>query len=261
VGHQRIGTLPRSVPWRSIVQDLSTPVLSDKAVEELAQQTLSLVRSRFRRIEADSGVRTAFAFLVALSISGKGGDVAQAITRSLGVALPADRSALAIVRAARDLVSARADSLEYGEIAKSAVGDAIAAWHTRERTQPDLFVSSQESSALWSRASTGAGFCELSRLFFARFTERYLNYFLERAASDQTRSIAERDRLMSRLHSHIDRISQHAFETARITQSFAAGWFNRHANVPGLTDADVHGFLAIAFGKLRDELLRESQVP
>jgi hypothetical protein len=158
-------------------------------------------------------------------------------------------------------VTAKADSLEYGELAKSAVGDAIAAWYTKQRTQQELFVSSQESSTLWNRASTGTGFCELARLFFARFTERYLNYFLERAASDQTRSIGERDGLTSRLSSHIDRVSQHAFETARITQSFAAGWFNRHANTPGFTEADVHGFLAIAFGKLRDELLRESQVP
>lgn len=172
MGHQRIGTLPRSAHWRSIVRELSAPALSDDAVTELAQQTLTLVRSRFRHIEADSGVRAAFEFLVALSLSGRGGDVAEANTRSLGVTLPQQRSALAIVRAARDLVSARADSLEYGEIAKAAAGDAIAAWHTKERTQSDLFVSSPDSATLWSRASTGAGFCELSRLFFARYCRR-----------------------------------------------------------------------------------------
>jgi len=59
------------------------------------------------------------------------------------------------------------------------------------------------------------------------------------------------------IRDQIDAVSKHAFETARITQSFAAGWYNRHAREGVPTDEEITGFLAIAFGKLREDLRRE----
>ena len=56
---------------------------------------------------------------------------------------------------------------------------------------------------------------------------------------------------------HIDDVSHHAFETARITQSFAAGWFNRYARDGMPTADEISGFLSHSVGKLREELLRE----
>lgn len=59
------------------------------------------------------------------------------------------------------------------------------------------------------------------------------------------------------LSSHIDDVSRHAFETAKITQSFAAVWFNKHLKT-GLPDDEAKAaFLSLAFGKIRDELRRE----
>ena len=49
-----------------------------------------------------------------------------------------------------------------------------------------------------------------------------------------------------------------AFETSRITQSFAAGWFNRYARERAPTKAELEGFLSVAFGKMREELMREA---
>jgi hypothetical protein len=258
VGHQRVGVLPRTTHWRALVHKLATPHLSEDAVADIARDTLALVRSRFRAIENDTGVQAAFSFLVAVAVSQRRED--QHNVRRLEVSLPEEWSPLGIVRAARDHVAKRASSLEYAEIAKQALGDAVVAWHTGQRSQPDLFVSSEDSAVVWGRASTGAGFSELARLFFARFTERYLKYFLERAASNRARSIKERDQLSESIGAYLDRISRHAFETSRITQSFAAGWFNaRVEHLDSFDAGEVRRFLAIAFGKLRDELYRESE--
>jgi hypothetical protein len=114
---------------------------------------------------------------------------------------------------------------------------------------------------VWGRASNGAGFCELSRLFFAKFTERYLNYFLEREASAALPTIEDRQRFREQLRQHVDQVSQHAFEKAKITQSFAAGWYNRHARRGRPSRLEVERFLSIAFGKIREELLREGSRP
>jgi hypothetical protein len=94
-------------------------------------------------------------------------------------------------------------------------------------------------------------------LFFAKFTERYLNYFLEREASAVSKTIEQRELLQKQLRDQIDTVSRHAFETAKIAQSFAAGWYNRHAKEKVPPDDEIAGFLAIAFGKLREDLRRE----
>ena len=97
-----------------------------------------------------------------------------------------------------------------------------------------------------------------SRLFFSKFTERYLNYFLEREASASMASVSERDRLASQLSEHIDGVSKFAFETSRITQSFAAGWFNNYARDRYPSKDESRSFLNVAIGKMREELRREA---
>ena len=65
-------------------------------------------------------------------------------------------------------------------------------------------------------------------------------------------------RKTARLEDHVDVVSHHAFETARITQSFAAGWFNRYASQGMPTADEISGFLSHSVGKLREELRREA---
>src|SRR5207237_918033 len=111
---------------------------------------------------------------------------------------------------------------------------------------------------VWKQASNGGGFCELSRIFFGKFTERYLNYFLEREASAVLPNLEQRERFSQELTQRVDDVSRYAFETARITQSFAAGWFNKHARSGLPSDASIRGFLRLAIAKLREELRREA---
>ena len=84
-----------------------------------------------------------------------------------------------------------------------------------------------------------------------------MNYFLEREASAVSKTIEQRDVFQKQLKDQIDAVSRHAFETAKIAQSFAAGWYNRHAKDKVPADDEINGFLAIAFGKLLEDLRRE----
>ena len=158
----------------------------------------------------------------------------------------------------RSWVESQEGSREYADIAAKASADAISLWSAQQSMQASLFTGPSDSREIWQRADNGAGFCEVSRLFFSKFTERYLNYFLEREASASMASIPERDRLASELRDHIDGVSRFAFETSRITQSFAAGWFNNHARDRYPSIDESRNFLSIAFGKMREELKREA---
>jgi len=252
MGHERVGVLPKTQPWKGVVKQITSFSGTEVDASEIASSTLANVRSRFESIQHDSGIKAAFKFLVALSISARTHK-----TAPYGLQISPALSPLALAKALHQWVNSNRDSLEYAQLAQGAASDAIANWYSDHSIQKSLFQGEGEQTEIWSKAATGAGFCELSRLFFAKFTERYLNYFLEREASASCRSIEQRDLLQGQLRQHIDVISKHAFETAKITQSFAAGWHNLHTKESTPSDKEVEGFLTIAFGKIREELRRE----
>jgi hypothetical protein len=267
LGHERVGTLPKTQKWRSLVGQIAglggsgvggsggaTPAVE---VADVAEQTVRNVSQQFRRAHLDTGVGAAFEYLVVLAAAGRSDDP-RSVLSEYGIELPDKPTALSFAKAASPWLARSQESLEYGQMARGAVSDTIGAWYRENRPQQDrLFEPPEYPFDVWRKAGDGAGFCELARLFFASFTERHLNYYLEREASAVLPGFGERDRFGAQLNGHVEDISQHAFETARIAQSFAAGWFNRNVR-EGVPDREaIARFLSIAFGKIRGELLRE----
>lgn len=257
MGHERVGYLPRSKRWREIVailqDDLSESTHSH--LPFLAAKTLDHVHDRLRNIYDDHGVRAAFGFLIALSSSSHDGDNGADIDTGLNN----NPSPIQLAAQLNSWVQANRGQMEYAELAKRAGADTIAAWTKEQLSQIGLFDDpSRNASTVWQAAKSAEGFCEVSRLFFSKFTERYLRYFLEREASSLINNIEARDAFNKRLEGHIDLISRHAFETAKITQSFAAGWYNNHVHGQKPSDVEIRMFLKLSFEKIREELKREA---
>ena len=257
MGHERVGALPRTKRWQDVVGGISDAASVDGDVRGLANATLENVRSRLLAIHGDTGFVASFQFLLGLALSASPG-VDRASLGELAVDLEANPSPLKLASALGQYVADNRQSAEYAEIARKAAVDVISAW-TEQQTRQLSFTGEHEQAAeVWRRASDGRGFCEVARLFFGKFVERYLNYFIGREASSHLANTEDRERLARRLGDHVDGVSHHAFETARITQSFAAGWFNRHAREGMPTADEISGFLSHQVGKLREELHREA---
>lgn len=224
MGHERVGTLPKTQRWRVIVQQIGSASSADFDPAPLAEQTLRNVRDRFRRIDGDEGTQAAFRFLVSLAVASRKPDDPQ-FAELLGAA--AEKATPLKLAAALRRYTADANKVpEYSDIAESAAIDALAGWYESNRPQTlSLFDSFNTPQAAWHRAGNGAGFCELSRLFFTGFVQRHLNYFLEREASSVLGNVEARNHFQAQIEAHVQEVSQHAFETSKITQSWAAGWF------------------------------------
>jgi hypothetical protein len=250
MGHERVGALPKTEPWARVVKNIADFSGDEEQSRRIANQTLDNVRTRFESIQRDPNVQAAFKFLTELAVSGAGGG-------PTSLQLPDNPTPFTVAKALDKAVRAQTGSSEYAAIAKAAATDAIGHWYAQNTAQASLFGTAEQNSEIWKKAGTAGGFCEIARLFFAKFTERYLNYFLEREASAVSHTIERRELLQQQIRDQIDAVSRHAFETAKIAQSFAAGWYNRHAKETVPTDEEIAGFLAIAFGKLREDLRRE----
>ena len=259
MGHERVGILPKSARWTRLVHQMGGVFASEVPVGSLASQTLQNVRQRYENLFQDDAVKSAFAFLVKFAHACRSQDP-QAALKAAGITMAQRATILSVVRSLKEQIPQHQAATEYGQLTIEAAADAIGHWYKENASrQMPLFTPSNEFIDSCRPLGDGSGFCELSRLFFGKVTERYLNYFLERAASATCPSLEHRERLQEGIRSHVDAVSKHAFETAKITQSFAAGWFNGNARDRVPTDREIEGFLSIAFGKMRDELRREEQ--
>jgi len=259
MGHERISLLPKTQKWRQIVQQIADLGASDADVAGIVQQTTENIRDRLIAVQRDGALSAAFKFLVGLAVASRETTPQEAL-RGLGIDVPSDPSPLALAKSLQKWMEPHLGSLEYARLAQFAATDAIAIWYGQNEVKgPTLFSVAEQPLDVWRKSADGAGFCELSRIFFGKFTERYLNYFLEREASAVLPSVEQRDNFRDSLHRHVEAVSHHAFETAKVTQSFAAGWFNKNAKTAMPTDRAIRGFLAIALGKIREELRREGQ--
>ena len=256
MGHERVGALPRTKRWVDVVNGIVSAADVDGDVRVLANATLENVRSRLLAIHGDAGVIASFQFLIGLALSASP-SVDRNSLGELAVDLESNPTPLRLASILSRYVYDHRQSAEYGEIARKAAVDTIALWTEQETRQLSFTGEHERASEVWSRASDGKGFCEVSRLFFAKFVERYLNYFISREASSKLVSTEARERLASRLQEHVSGVSHHAFETAKITESFSAGWFNRHARDRMPSSDEIVGFLSHSIGKLREELLSE----
>lgn len=253
MGHERVGVLPHTKPWLKVVAQLSGLSNAESSVSEIANSTLQNVRKQFREIHTDTGVKAAFEFLISLSASG----LPQPKSLNPQIDILSNPSPLKLVSILQAWVDAHSQSLEYADIARRSAADAIGNWTSQQKQQPSLFDKANKTQEIWRKAGNGAAFCEISRTFFAKFTERYLKYFLCRAASSVLPDANRREDFDVLFGNHIDVVSRYAFETSKITQSFAAGWFNKYVRGNKVSGSSTDKFLRIAFGKIQDELLRE----
>lgn len=257
MGHERIGILPKTRQWRQVVQNISEFSFDNNNIADITQNTIRNVRSRFDQVHKDAGIQSAFEFFVLLTAASKSKDPYNYLSRN-GISVPKDFTPLQLSKSLNNWVSINKESYEYGAFAAQSAVDTISDWYRfKKSNQFSLFDTEENPFETWRKASNGAGFSDLARYFFTNFTQRYLKYFLEREASAYSSSIEIRESFNSQLEKHVEEISKHAFETTKITQSFAAGWYNKNVKDEIPSRNKIAGFLSIAFGKLKGELLRE----
>lgn len=263
MGHLRTGTLPITQKWRSVVTSIGTSAdISGRKIADIAEKTLDASSQVLRKLPHDQTVQSCFQFLVTLSVAGQSSDVKSAFQK-FGIVIEKEPTKLQLSRALRNWLNRESLQIynpESASLVRKATVDTIATWINKHLSQDQkLFPQLEDAFQPWKEASNGRGFCELSRIFFANFTTLYLNYFLSRTASSQIQTITEREHFAKAVTECIDSVSNHAFETSKIVQSFSAGWFNKHAigKVPPLNE--VEGFLRHSFEKIREALSLEKE--
>jgi len=265
LGHLRTGSLPRTRKWSDVVSAVGEiSGANDSAYSDIAEKTLDASNQSLRQLPGDLALQKCFQFLVALSVAGKSADV-HISAKKLGLKIEGEPTKLQLAKSLRvwlDELNPKTYNPEFEGLARKATSDTIAEWINKHSKTPQLtlFAELDDPYKPWRNAASGSGFCELSRNFFANFTQRYLNYFLSRTASSQLKTLQERENFSTAINRNSGLIATLAFETSKLVQSFSAGWFNKHTSektIPSLEN--IQGFLRYSFEKIREELRRQKE--
>lgn len=255
MGHVRIGFLPRTRQWNAIVDQLSSYDNDEGTIAIIADRTLDAVRREFESLQYDESVKKAIEYLANIVVSSRQENQIIFLNQN-GYQVDDNLSLFALTTCAQQLIKTENGSLEINKLAKDAAVQAVMAYY-QQHSNNQLSLFDNDNNPFKSRGS-GKEFCELARYFFAAFTEKQIRYYIDREASNVIDDYGKYIHFSDSLTKHSLGITEHAFEISKIMQSFAAGWFNKHAldNTP--SDASITDFLKISFGKVREELRLEA---
>lgn len=251
MGHTRLGELPRTRPWRDVVGLIA----EGAGVSQVAGATITAAERGLNLASGDKALVETVFLLSQLPLAARSDDFVGAL-RAAGMDVPDSPGVMDVVAAFSEAVDARVTSgsrTDLGEMAQMAATETISKV-VGERA-PSLFAAGPEDvrSALAALGTT-TRFSGFARQFFARLTNRCLDYFLSRALAHHTGG----DRRFATLAQQArfgEALSLHCREASRIVEEFSGGWFSKtNWERGGITRKEAGGFAHVAMLKLSSEL-------
>ena len=257
MGHIRLGTLPQSKKWREVVELLDTNV----PLEEVAEASARASELDMKRASNDPAFQFVAGLMVELPLMARSPGFDGSLEK-MGLSPDALMSVSTLLSGVSEAIDRNTfelgQSSDLGELAQSALIESLS---TKLRGElPTLFnPQPHEIRHALGQFAGGQRFAELARDFFARLTYKSLDYYLSRELANHTGADA-------RFVSDADRVSfekalfQHTFETSRIVEEFAGGWYGKTVwKEQNLTPESINRFTQFAFKKMRAELGRRRE--
>ena len=252
MGHERIGFIPKTKQWQSIVAQLQTFDGDISTVSKVVADTLDALRVLYSSLAYDPAIIASIRFLATVCHFSDSSER----MKEINVETQGDITMYSLLRGANQYLSNESDSMEVGKLAKDSLMNAIISYQQVHETNQLSFDGYDEKS-VWSDIDSGAAFCEMTRSFVAEFTERNLNYFLERSAASEIQDYSRLISFNQNLKKQAEAITIHSQDISKLVQSFAAGWYNKNTGVQIPDDGKISGFLSVAFKKIKEEFRRE----
>ncbi len=257
MGHTRLGDLPRTRKWIEVVGLIAAGAQASQianAVIRAAERGLNLASEHSAMVEA-------FWLLTQLPLAARETDFAAAL-RNRGLHVERDLGVMELAGAVSEAVDARVPNntgrTDLGEMAQVAACETITQKVT-ERTQSMFGTTPEDVRGSLARLGTVKQFGEFARQFYARLTEKVLQYYVSRTTSNHIGACLRFATLAAK--SQLDKaIALHAHEASKIVERFAGEWFSKtNWEKNGISRQDARGFAYKAMQKMVDELKAGAQ--
>lgn len=255
MGHTRLGDLPRTRRWGEVVGLLACGA----GTAQVANATITAAERGLNLAAEDKALVETVWLLSQLPLAARAKDLTGFVgaLRQAGLQVSDAPGVMEVVGAFSDAIDARLSNnggrTDLGEMAQMAASETIAKV-LGSRTQSLFGTQPQDVQKALAGLATNKQFSEFSRQFFARISNRCLNYFLSRAV---THHIGEGQRFatLAQQSEFTKALEVHCREASKIVEDFSGGWFSKtNWEKGGISRDDARGFAHVAMRKLVDEL-------
>jgi hypothetical protein len=249
MGHLRLGKLPAGKQWNEVVALLR----AGGSVADLAAATAAAAEHELIGAKGDPALAHTVWLLTQLPLAARS-DQFGAKLGELGFDAGADQSVLALVagftKAVDRQVAGTNHRTDLGELARQAASESLSS--LIGTGTPSLFGTTAEGMQRdLGQLATKDRFAGLARDFFARLTQKTLEYYISRELPNHVgpgKSIGSIDQQVAFRRA----LEKHCREASLIVEQFAGGWYSKSQGT--LTPASAQGFADYALTKMRDEL-------
>lgn len=251
MGHSRLGGLPRTRKWQQVVSLIE----NGASVSQIANATMRAAEKGFLSACNEIGVADSVWMLMQLPLAARSKDWVSSL-KKIGVDInkaPTLMELTAKVTQAIDTklsrVSQRSD---LGEMAQNVLAETIV--QKVGGKLPSLFSpTSEDVQEAFSNFYTVKNFSELSRDYFARLSNKYMDYFLSKTLETQVGE-GRRFATLSQVSNFREALSTHCHEAAKIVERFSGEWYSKtNWQQGGVPKSEVDKFTFGAMSKLTAE--------
>jgi hypothetical protein len=251
MGHQHLGTLPRSRKWREVIHLIS----GGANVQDVAAATSAAAERQMTDAGNDPAFSQAVWLLNQIPIAAREEDFTSAL-RMLALQVSDRPTLIEIATAMSETIDRSVEKAggrtDLGEMAQLSAVESLNAVAGREL--PNLFgITPEKTRAVLGGLGTVKQFAVLARDFFARVMRKQLSYFLSRELSQHV-GVNARFQTIREHREFEEALDLHCRQTSRIIKEFSGEWFSKNTYEGGIDEAKAERFAHVPFRKLREEL-------
>jgi hypothetical protein len=253
MGHIRLGALPRTRKWTQVVGLIE----GGAGTVQVANATIRAAETGLSFAAKDKGVIETIWLLTKIPLAARLETFPEAL-RDCGLAVSDSPGLMEIVGAISDTIDSRMPNCkgrtDLGEMAQMAATETLTEV-IGQRTKSFFGTTPDDVRDAFSKLATNKQFSIFAKDFFARFTNKCMNYFLSRALFHHVGE-SKRFTTLSQQAEFTKALQTHCREAARIVEEFSGRWFSKKNWETGgdISRADIADFTSYAMRKLVDEL-------
>lgn len=257
MGHIRIGRLPKNRKWAQVLDLLYA---GDSSSADIAAATAKAAKDFF--IEKGTDPSLVFTYWILTQITGhsRTPDFEKEL-KKIGLEVTNVASALDFLANISDFTNSqlrlRNETFPISEFAQLSFREVLT--ETIGERCKTLFGTTIEDIRLACRNySSPYQFAKLSRLYFSKVFNRCLQFIVSKETPNRIGG-GEKFKDLFELSNFNHALETYCFQSAKIVEKFAGGWYSKRRWLGEISESDTKGFVFIAMDKLRKEISREVQ--
>jgi hypothetical protein len=253
MGHLRIRNLYKSKKWVEVIDLIEDGINT----AQIASASLDASKRCLKEASKDAALVHTFWLLTQIPIAAKKENFSEDL-KKLNLFISHSGSILEITNALSEAVDIYAQRIKkrsnLGEIAQHSASECLT-FLLSSKTQSLFKTTHRDIQNELAKLGTKKQFGLLGREFIARFTFKYLSFFL---SSELSNHVGGKNRF-SNIHDHIEfskALELQCRQASRIVEEFAGGWFTKTNYEGGITREKASSFIHVALKKFSAELGR-----